>query len=323
MWVLKEACIHITHFRKGWSIALVVLLAHAVLAASYEVQITREQHNRFIKAAKVWHEPRPDDLLSGEPNGNKILDRLNCEFVPYNFPGGRTPKFLCAVLDESGNTTKDIVKIKYGHDNREIPGEVAGGNLLRHLGFGGDHMQVARTLVCYGNGCPKGDRPSEPIQPLAARSKYEILEWVSVERRMEGHELLVGDKQGFSMSELASLRRTSDDAKVEVDALLLLLGFVNHADSKSSNQRLMCLPDQMDEATHECLLPFAMVHDTGTFFGSGRQRKKPELKAWASERSSLEAIAPCRWNPVGRGPTFPQSGFPRTGGNSCSRSSKP
>jgi hypothetical protein len=274
----------IRHFRKGWPVVLIVLLAHTVLAASYEVQITREQHDRFVKAAKVWHEPLTADLLSGEANGYRILDRVDCKFVPYKFPGGRTPKFLCAVLDESGNATKDIIKIKYGRDNREIPGEVAGGNLLRHLGFGGDHMQVARTLICYGSGCPKGVRPSEPIQHLATPSNYEVLEWVSVERRMEGRELLVGSKQGFSMSELAAVRNTSNDAKIKVDALLLLLAFVNHADSKSANQRLMCLPDQMDEATHECLIPFAMVHDTGTFFGSGSQRKKPELSAWASER---------------------------------------
>ena len=113
-------------------------------------------------------------------------------------------------------------------------------------------MQVARTLVCYGSGCPKGE-----------------LDWVAVERRMEGHELLVGDKQGFSIPELESVPRTGDD-KTQADAFLLLLAFVNHGDSKSSNQRLMCLPDQMDEDTHECQIPFAMVHDTGTFFGSGR-----------------------------------------------------
>jgi hypothetical protein len=100
---------------------------------------------------------------------------------------------------------------------------------------------------------------------------------------MEGHELLVGDKQGFSMSELASVSRTGLD-KTQADAFFLLLAFVNHGDSKRSNQRLMCLPDQMDEETRECRTPFAMVHDAGSFFGSGAQRKKPGLSAWASER---------------------------------------
>src|ERR1700681_4573510 len=104
---------HIRHFRKDWPVVLIVLVAHTVLAASYEVQITREQHDRFVKAAKVWHEPLTADLLSGEANGYRILDRVDCKFVPYKFPGGRTPKFLCAVLDESGNATNDIIKIKY------------------------------------------------------------------------------------------------------------------------------------------------------------------------------------------------------------------
>jgi hypothetical protein len=40
----------------------------------------------------------------------------------------------------------------------------------------------------------------------------------------------------------------------------------------------------MDEATHECQIPFAMVHDAGTFFGAGDQRKKPALSPWASEK---------------------------------------
>jgi hypothetical protein len=304
---------HLRYLRKGWFVALSVLLAHAVLAASYEVQITRDQHDRFVKAAKVWLEPQTVDLISGEANGYRILDRIDCEFVPYHFPGGRTPKFLCAVLDQRGNASKDIIKIKYGRDNREIPGEVAGGNLLRHLGFGGDHMQVARTLVCYGGGCPKGDRPSVPIQPLAGRSNYQVLELVAVERRMEGRELLVGTKQGFSMSELASIRRTSDDARIKVDAFLLLLAFVNHADSKSANQRLMCLPDQMDEATHECPTPFAMVHDTGTFFGSGSQRKKPELSAWASERVFSGNNCTVQVHSGWRGAHFPAVGISEGG----------
>jgi hypothetical protein len=100
---------------------------------------------------------------------------------------------------------------------------------------------------------------------------------------MEGHELLVGSKQGFGIRELESIPATGDE-KTQIDAFLLLLAFVNHGDSKSSNQRLMCLPDQMNEETHECRIPFAMVHDTGTFFGAGDQRKKPALSPWASEK---------------------------------------
>jgi hypothetical protein len=245
---------------------LVAQLARPAAAGTYEVQITREQHQRFVNAARVWQEPRPDDILSAEANGYRIIDRLDCQFVPHKFAGGATPKFLCALLDQNGQATNDVVKIKYGLNNREIPGEVAGGNLLRHLGFGGDHMRVARLLVCSGSGCPKG-----------------TLEWVAVERRMEGHELLVGRKQGFGMREVESVPRTGDD-KTRIDAFLLLLAFVNHGDSKSSNQRLMCLPAQMNEETHECQIPFVMVHDTGTFFGAGDQRKKPALSPWASEK---------------------------------------
>lgn len=259
-----------------------MLPAASVPASRYEVRITPEQHNRFVRAAKVWQPPQTEDILSSEPNGFHLIDRVDCEFVPYQFPGGATPKFLCAVIDKNGVATKEVVKIKYGPHNSEIPGEVAGGKLLRHLGFGGDHMQVARVLVCYGDGCPKSDDRSVTVQPLAGRSNDHVLDWVSVERRMEGHELLVGDKQGFRISELAAVPRTGDD-RAQADALFLLLAFVNHGDSKPENQRLMCLPDQMDEATRECRVAFAMVHDTGTFFGSGSHRQKLKLSAWSPE----------------------------------------
>lgn len=125
------------------SVALIALLARPVSAATYEVQITREQHQRFVKTVRVWQDPQPDDILSSEANGYKIIDRVDCEVLPYKFPGGATPKFLCALLDKNGIATKDVIKIKYGLRNSEIPGEVAGANLLRHLGFGGDHMQVS------------------------------------------------------------------------------------------------------------------------------------------------------------------------------------
>jgi hypothetical protein len=274
---------HVRPFRKRWLVLLLVLLAPAVLAANYEVRITPEEHARYMKAATVWRPAQPADLLSSDANGYKILDRIDCQFVPYKFAGGATPKFLCAVLDKSGNPTKDVIKIKFGRNNHEIPAEVAGGNLLRHLGFGGDSMQIARTLVCYGAGCPHGDKTAEPVQPLGTQPQHEVLEWVSVERRMEGHELLAGDKQGFSLTELAAARTVNADSEVHDDAFFLLLAFVNHADNKSSNQRLMCLPDQMDDATHECRAPFAMVHDTGSFFGSGSQRIKVTMRSWASE----------------------------------------
>ena len=246
--------------------AFIAQLARPAAADSYVVPITRDQHQRFINAARVWQEPQADDVLSSEANDSRIIDRLDCQFVPYKFAGGATPKFLCALLDKNGQATNDVVKVKYGLNNREIPGEVAGENLMRHLGFGGDHMRVVRQLFCSGSGCPKA-----------------TLEWVAVERRMEGHELLVGSKQGFGIRELEAIPRTGDN-KTQIDAFLLLLAFVNHGDSKSSNQRLMCLPDQMDEATHECQIPFAMVHDAGTFFGAGDQRKKPALAPWASEK---------------------------------------
>ena len=70
------------------SIGAIVLLPQLVSASTYEVQITREQHRRFIQAARVWQEPQPDDILSSQENGYKIIDRLDCEQHPPLRAGG-------------------------------------------------------------------------------------------------------------------------------------------------------------------------------------------------------------------------------------------
>src|SRR3977135_3087664 len=95
-------------------VAFIAQLARPVAADTYVVPITRDQHQRFINAARVWQEPQPDDILSKEATGARIIERVECQFVPYEFAGGATPKFLCAVLDQNGQATNDFVKVKYG-----------------------------------------------------------------------------------------------------------------------------------------------------------------------------------------------------------------
>ena len=55
-------------------VAFIAQLARPAAADSYEVTISREQHQRFINAARVWQEPQADDVLSSAANGSGIID---------------------------------------------------------------------------------------------------------------------------------------------------------------------------------------------------------------------------------------------------------
>ncbi len=80
----------------------------------------------------------------------------------------------------------------------------------------------------------------------------------------------------------------------ELDALRLLMSFIESVDSKASNQRLMCLPGGFSaEAPGSCSRPFMMVHDLGATFGKpgafSVSRAKFRLGDWQSQEVWKEA----------------------------------
>jgi hypothetical protein len=164
------------------------------------------------------------------------------------------------------------VKVKYMR-NAEIHAEVAATRLLRALGYGADHVEIAPALRCFG--CPR--HPFLAMQILATSAGgqlfgphgdaagYTDFEWVSVERRFPGRAVETATSKGWAWWELDAIERPRADR----DALRLLAVFLAHWDNKAENQRLVCLDDA-------CTQSMAMIQDVGATFGP----QKVNLAQW-------------------------------------------
>jgi hypothetical protein len=81
-------------------------------------------------------------------------------------------------------------------------------------------------------------------------------------------------KSGWSWSELNTVDASLGGAPREQrDALKLLAVFMQHTDSKSDQQRLLCLPGGF-RGNGECTKPFLMLHDVGMTFGHANMMNK-------------------------------------------------
>src|SRR5713226_3535295 len=134
------------------SLPLLAGCAHAAAARSGPIppleRLTAAQRIEFIRRAQVWAptDIKSLDLLNG-PQGQGSFPSgatVTCDYTGKKLPG-HSPKFECALGKD------DLVKVKYGTDNGETFGQVAGSRLLWALGFGADRNYSAR-VVC--NRCP-------------------------------------------------------------------------------------------------------------------------------------------------------------------------
>jgi hypothetical protein len=255
----------------------------------------------YLREAVIWSriDTAALDLRRG-PDGGRWPPGavLECDFVlPAEKPSGYTPKFLCRAAD--GKT----YKIKYGRQNREVYGEVIGSRLLWALGFRSDRID---PVIVNCRGCPegpwdfmKGTRFWEGSE-TPPRSEVRSFEPAIIETYhgtlMESHQ-----EQGIAWDEL--LETLSPDAarereqRVHREALALLAGFLQHADSKPSQQTLSCAPGGIArdrQGAETCRSPEAYIGDIGAILGDG----------WQYERLSTTKIDYARWKdtPVWRDP---------------------
>lgn len=217
----------------------------AVVEASHQ-KFTVEQRLAILNRAAVW-EPRDTaavDVRTGPKGpgsfGPEAL--VTCEYAG-NPTSGHSPKFACEIAKG------DKVKVKYGGENGEVYSEVAATRLLWMVGFYADRMYPVR-VAC--KGCPKrlGGTATEEKgvveMPLAA-----------IEREMPGIEVELEHRRGWEWGELDIAKGST---RAQRDALKLLLVMLQHTDSKSEQQRLLCPNDDCDH-------PIAMVNDLGLTFG--------------------------------------------------------
>jgi hypothetical protein len=223
-----------------------------------------------LRQARVWAPP-PDpstaDLAANprDSDGSLSGDVVRCRYLdgPHE---GTTPKFDCVLPNG------EIVKVKYG-STTEIQGELAASRFLTALGFGADRMFLVHHLRCFG--CLRSPYYAawlldslhlrEAVQSRLPDDRYSDFEWVAVERRFEGSEIVSYDRQGWGWWELDRMDPSRGANWAERDALRLASKVIAHSDNKPSNQRLVC--EAVREASDFCPRPFALIHDLGDTFG--------------------------------------------------------
>ena len=157
-----------------------------------------------LRSARVW---RPPSVPVGQvdfadnpqgPGRFERTDEVSCRFVIRKL-SGLTPKFHCEMPDGQ------VLKVKYGASNGELPAEVAGTRLLRALGFGADAMYIVHKVRC--TGCPRS--PFRSLQCLemtgikslcflgAGDEDVTEFETAVIERQLEGRKIEATDDQGW------------------------------------------------------------------------------------------------------------------------------
>jgi hypothetical protein len=223
-------------------------------------QLTPAARREEIRRAQVWvaTDVATMDLRAGPP-GTVVLapeQPVACDYVEKRL-GGTSPKFACAL------TKDDVVKVKYGADNGEVYGSVVASRLFWALGFGVDAYYPVR-VTC--RGCPP-----DPWKSPAAVKGEVVFDPSVIERKMPGKTLESKIDEGWKWSELDLVDESAGGApRAQRDALNLLASLVGHIDSKSVQQRLICLPGGKDKKDPgRCERPFLLVHDLGLTFGGG------------------------------------------------------
>jgi hypothetical protein len=218
-----------------------------------------------LRRAQVWTRTniRAMDLKTG-PRGPGAFAReatVTCDYIE-KVMSGRSPKFTCRI------SATDQVKVKYGGSNGEVYGEVAATRLLWTLGFGADRMYPVK-VVC--RGCPADLQPSG--DPSAKTTVFDV---AAIERQAVGFEIATRDVEGWAWPELDLVDEEAGGApRAHRDALKLLLAMLQHTDSKTQQQRLLCL-DQRLSRSGRCTRPFMMVSDLGLTFGTANRLNRQE-----------------------------------------------
>jgi hypothetical protein len=264
--------------------------------------------DQALARAAVWRQPAipiPSVDLLNNPPGEGSFERtaeLACKFLPKTVTG-KSPKFQCVLPDGR------VLRVKYG-PNPEVRTEIAATRLLEALGFGADRVYAVNRVRCFG--CPKD--PFELLScissPLAGvkqvcvdrygtlktdgkielkidYTQYSDFDEASVEQLLEGQMIAVGEKEGWSWSELDKIDPSRGaDARAERDALRLMAVLLNHWDNRPDNQRLVCLQGEASTTTNGvCPAPFAFIHDLGGTFGKvggEKAERKRDLEGWRS-----------------------------------------
>ena len=279
--------------------------------AGYGTNVNKAMREDALRRAKVWMEPTVPvesfNFLEGVEGEGAIssAEEIKCKWDYKEGMKGNTPKFRCKTDDDVSLKVKYSKKKK--NNNAEIPAEIAATRLLRALGFGADSMYTAKNIRCLG--CPS-DPWGYTIQLHSAFpevrkkflwtfgrqnrngeyyyepdfSDYTDFSFVAIEKKFGGHSIEVKNKDGWKWKELEKISsERGGSSKTEIDALVMMAVFLYHTDSKTDQQRLVCL-DALTEEGY-CERPMLIMQDLGATFGSDgpsifKNHTKFNVEAW-------------------------------------------
>jgi hypothetical protein len=246
-------------------ITAVMLSACATFAqrqsSSHKEFLTPQERADAIARAQVWRPTRVATMnIRSGPRMRGAFSpgqTVTCDYVDKKL-SGNTPKFACEV-------NGDELKVRYGRDNGEVYAGVAGSRLLWALGFGADALYPVH-VIC--RRCPSTLLADAPAGHDAMR--FDI---AAIERKLPGHDMDTREVTGWTWADLDRVDAQRGGAPgAQRDALKLLAVLIQHTDSKSEQQRLLC-PDEEGHKKDlaKCPRPLMMIHDVGQTFGTGNQ----------------------------------------------------
>jgi hypothetical protein len=253
-----------------------LIVGCSVLFSVEQSAAQAENRESVIARSRVW---MPTDIASldlktgpQEPGSFPLEATVTCKYLDKKL-AGMSPKFACETAEG------DELKVKYGGANGEVYGEVMASRLLWALGFGADRMYSVR-VICQG--CPPH------IGGIVRENGDRIIDPAAVERKF-GEELFTE----WKWRELDLVDDESGGATVaERDALKLLAVFLQHSDSKSQQQRIVCLEPANGG---ECAQPLMMINDLGVTFGRANR--------WNQQPRGSVNLAEWREIPIWKAPT--------------------
>jgi hypothetical protein len=274
----------------------------ALPAVAQQSCFTPEARKQAEQTARVFREPDPgyNPVLGYNPaegprrgappvDANGFARPINCVANKDPSPGaGTTPKFHCSVpgvVDGNGELIRYKVKPHFKGQTRdkrngEVYGEFLSSRFSKALGFFADDEWVADV------NCPDCEKsltksfqgtPFNPFQPAAG-----------IELAL-GHGIDVNCDHKDSGALAGSLQKLlqSGGRRAEIDAFKLWLGFIDHGDTKTDNQKFACLKSKKNaDNTRICEPGEAVfyVSDMGSTFGySSASEKKATLAMWKSK----------------------------------------
>src|SRR5262249_39624984 len=154
----------------------------------------------------------------------------------------------------------ETYRVKYGIKAHTT---VAASRLFWALGFGAT-ISTPVKVIC--DGCPP-----DPWNKHGAVERKNTFKEAVVQEMKKGKEITIFDKAELGWSwknDLPLVSEKQGGATVaQVDALKLMAVLVQHGDSKPSQQKLICRPQDYDKGRNGCRRPYIYVYDLGETFG--------------------------------------------------------